>query len=290
MKKIKTSSQYVTIMDNIGNKFVRKSKKREDLKAYLRAVPQKKMLLFLDSTKIRHPKILKNRFTYIDEEYIDGKSVDLIDKNALISLFCNYEYDMFYIDCTKIKKYSKWTNNTEFLYYNVDLLYSMFKKNKNMLKLESIGLNLNSILAFKNLRLDDQRKLTLIHGDFCCKNLIEKNMEYTLVDWEQGCYGDFAYELAMHFIMEDYSLSEQAIVIDRLSKTLGLNQTNLVRDIKIYTNFEILRRCFIKFDKVINMKKSKEDYESLLREVYNDYFKLQNPKVYEELKTIIESN
>src|SRR5574344_681570 len=101
MKKVKTSSQYVFIIDNIDRKFIRKSKNRKDLNGYLRVVPQKKMLVFLDSTKIRHPKVLRNRFKYIDEEYIDGKLANSLDKTALISLFCNYEYDMFNVDCTK---------------------------------------------------------------------------------------------------------------------------------------------------------------------------------------------
>ena len=75
MKKKKTSSPSTFIMDDINKKTVRKYK-RKNKSYYPVSVPEHVMLKFLDRTRVKHPKVIKKRFRYFEEEYIDGITIN----------------------------------------------------------------------------------------------------------------------------------------------------------------------------------------------------------------------
>lgn len=288
MKKTKVEGTNVVLLKSLDKKIVRKYKSKET-NAYPKTVKEQKILKLLENTNIKHPKLLKNRFKYIEIEYLEGKTLpDLVDKKVVISLLCNYVYEMYNVNCDSIKKKLSWNNNTTFLYYHVNNLLLYVRKNDIVEKLREMGINFSVLLNLKNMTLDNERKLSLIHGEITTKNIIDNNGSYMLIDWEHATYGDIAYELAMHFVNEEYEKEQMNIVLDRLSASLGINEEKLSHDINIYINFEYYRKSICGFIDAIKLKNKKQPYEQVLFKTYNYYSKLQNPLSLETLRTIIE--
>ena len=288
MKKYKIDGTNATLLKSIDEKRIRKKKIR-GLCAYPRIVPENKVLKLLNNTNIKHPKLIKNHINSVDIEYIDGKSlIGQIDKKYLISLICNYSYEMSKVDCTTIKKYSKWTNNTEFLYYQVNNLLLVIRRSGYIEQLKELKINFDSLLSFKNLKLDDTRKLVLIHGDIKKENLINYNGQYILLDWELACYGDIAYDLALHFDNEKYTNQEIMVVVDRLSGSLFINTERFLKDIYTYMKFEKFRRSIVGFIELLELKKKKLSNEALLLQTYEYYKSIQGELTLDRIKDIID--
>ena len=89
--------------------------------------------------------------------------------------------------------------------------------------------------------LDDTRKLCFIHGDIHKENMIINDGLY-LIDWELATFGDLAYEIAMHFILMEYTEDEREVFINKLCRNLEINMKNLKSDIDVYVEFEKYRR------------------------------------------------
>ena len=97
--------------------------------------------------------------------------------------------------------------------------------------------------------------MSIIHGDIRRENILSRYGEYYLIDWEYATFGDIAYEFAMHFIRENYNEKEMNIVLERMCSSLLLDPTSLMRDIKVYMNFETLRLSF--FSAKVEISKNK---------------------------------
>lgn len=290
MKKTKTSSPSVIIMENIDKKIVRKYK-RKIKTPYPITVPEKKILKLIKYTNIKHPKLVKKGFRYFEEEFVEGRPlvVNEEDKTVIINLFSHYVFELRKVDTTPIKRHVKWKNNTEFLHMQVKYLEKMVKKYKYLPKLEQMGLSVNQLLAFKNLRLDDTRKMSLIHSDIRRENILSRYGEYYLIDWEYATCGDLAYEFAMHFVRENYNEREMNIVLERLCSSLLIEPTSLMRDIKVYMNFETLRISFQKLNDACLLAKNNQEYDHMLSYAYEYYNNLQSAKSKEELRKIISN-
>ena len=290
MKKTKTSSPSVIIMENIDKKIVRKYK-RKIKTPYPITVPEKKILKLLKYTNIKHPKLVKSGFRYLEEEFVEGRPLILPenDKTVLINLFSHYVFEMKKLNPSLIKRHIKWNNNSEFLYMQVKNLEKTVKKYKHKLKLEQMGLNINQLSVFKNIRLDDSRKMSIIHGDIRRENILSRYGEYYLIDWEYATYGDIAYEFAMHFIRENYNEKEMNIILERMCSSLLLDPSSLMRDIKVYMNFETLRLSFYKLNEACELAKKKQTFDHMLDYVYDYYDNLQSAKPKEELRRIISN-
>lgn len=290
MKKTKTSSPSVIIMENIDKKIVRKYK-RKTKTPYPITVPEKKILKLIKYTNIKHPKLVSKGFRYFEEEFVEGRPlvVNEEDKTVIINLFSHYVFELRKVDTTPIKRHIKWKNNTEFLHMQVKYLEKMVKKYKYLPKLEQMGLSINQLLAFKNLRLDDTRKMSLIHSDIRRENILSRYGEYYLIDWENATCGDLAYEFAMHFVRERYNEKEMNIILERMCSSLLLDPTSLMRDIKVYMNFETLRLSFYKLNEACELAKKKQDFNEVLNYVYDFYDNLQSAKPKEELRRIISN-
>lgn len=290
MKKTKTSSPSVIIMENIDKKVVRKYRRKVKT-PYPITVPEKKILKLIKKTNIKHPKLVKNSFRYFEEEFVEGKPLELPqdDKTVILNLLSHYIFEMKKISPEPIKRYIKWNNNSEFLYMQVKYLEKMIKKYKFKDKLEQMGLNLNQVLIFKNIRLDDSRKMSIIHCDIKKENILSRYGEYVLIDWEHATYGDLAYEFAMHFVREGYNEKEMNIILERMCSSLLLDPTSLMRDIKVYMNFETLRISFHKLNQACELAKKKQEFSHILDYVYDFYYNLQSAKSKEELRRIISS-
>jgi thiamine kinase-like enzyme len=70
--------------------------------------------------------------------------------------------------------------------------------------------------------------------------------DFYLIDWELATYGDLAYELAMHFILMEYTGQEKDIFFSKLVKNIDLDVKKLMNDVEIYITFELYRRKVLK--------------------------------------------
>lgn len=288
MKKYKIDDTNATLLKSIDKKMIRKKKIR-GICAYPRIVPENVTLKVLKTSNVKHPKFIKNRFRYVYEEFIEGKSIHDIDKNYLSGIFCNYLYEMNKLDITPLKKYSKWVNNTSFLHYQINNLLIVVRKSEQVEKLKQLGINFNLLLSLKNKKLDDNRKQFFIHGNLTKDNLIDNSGQFTLIDWELACHGDVAYELALLFVVEEYSEENIKVVIDRLCGSLLLEQSTLERDVRVYMQFEYYRRSIVGFIEAINCYKSRKPNEILLDQTYKYYKNLSNTLTLENIKRIINN-
>lgn len=289
MKKKKTSSPSTFIMDDINKKSVRKYKTKNRT-YYPVSVPEHVMLSLLDKTRVKHPKVLKKRLRYFEEEHINGKNVNKsIDNSVLIGVLTSYIYELRTVHPGALKKYIKWNNNTEFLRYQLSSFKEYIKKYKFKDKLAKMGLDENLINVFNKVHMDDNRKMYLIHGDFQKSNLIEYDGMYYIIDWEHATYGDLAYEIAMHLSKEEYAEEEIKLLVDRLCGSLSINADNFIRDIRLYKNLEKIRISFDKMNKACELQKARKDFRHALDEAYSSYMFLAIAKTKEEIKEIIIS-
>ncbi len=239
MEKIKTNSYFVTICKSKNKTFIQR-RKRKGLHAYPRILNFKEINKYLSSTDIKYPKLLKNGFRVVYEEYIEStqdiktiSNIEIIDK--VINTICNLN---------KIEVRNKkitWKTNSDFLRYNIkNLKEVLISKNPNELN--------HYLIELDNLYkdLDNSRKLCFIHGDLHTKNMIINKDNFYLIDWELATYGDLAYELATHFLLMGYNENEKTIFFDKLVKVLNLDFNKLIDDIDAYTEFELYRRKVLK--------------------------------------------
>ena len=238
MKVIKTNSYFVNIIENSNSKFIRR-KKRKGIKPYARTLSFRKIKKILSNSNILYPKILKIRFNYIYEEYIEPtNNISNYSKKEIEDYFLNIIYELNNVDISKYKKFISWNNNTEFMKLQIDNLCDALKKRKEIIKLEEAKKSLKTI----DIDMDNKRKMSFIHGDLHLNNLIVNNDNIYLIDWELAAIGDLAYELALHFILMNYSKKEESDFINKLILKIKCDKVKLIHDISEYKKFELIRR------------------------------------------------
>ena len=284
MKKTNTNSPYTFIMEDFNGKFIR-TYKRSGLNGYKRYIPLKKIFEVLEQSNVKHPKLLKNRFTCLDIEFIEGNSIpENFKKTLMLSLFCNTLFELRNVNCASIMQYIPYRNNSGYLKDIVNNLIIVLNHLNNYEILEKIGLRKDTIVALSSMSLDDNRPLSLIHGDFQPNNIIMRGNDYFIIDWEMATYGDIAYEIAMHLIYFEYDNELKAMMFERISQTLGINMENLINDVKVYIKFEYLRRTFLKFNRAINLAKKGKPFDEILIDGYTYYEKICNALSLEQIR------
>lgn len=285
MKKIQTSSPYTWIMDDLRKgRFVR-TYKRNGLNGYKRYIPLKKVYDLLEKSSIKHPRVLRNWLTYIDIEFIEGSSIpENFKRSLMLNLFCTTLFDLKTIDCTDVMKYIPYRDNTGYLNDIVNNLVLVLDRLNNYELLSEVGLRKEMILAMKSYELDNTRPLSLIHGDFSPNNIIMRGNDYYVIDWELATYGDIAYEIATHMIFFEYDDEQKAMIFERISQTLNIDLNNLVRDVKVYTKFEYLRRTFLKFNRAINLAKKGRPFDDILIDGYSYYQQIGGVLAMEDIR------
>jgi len=239
MEKIKTNSYFVTICKSKNKTFIQR-RKRKGLHAYPRILTLKEINKYLSNTDIKYPKLLKNGFRFVHEEYIEStRDIESLSNTEIIDNIINIICNLNKIE-VRNKKIT-WKTNSEFLSYSIRNLKEVLIS-KSPDKLNQYLIELDNL--YKDL--DNNRKLCFIHGDFHKKNMIISKEDFYLIDWELATYGDLAYELATHFILMEYNEQEQSLFLDKLVKVIDLDMEKLINDIKIYTDFELYRRKVLK--------------------------------------------
>lgn len=238
MKKTKTSSFFVNIIEDSKGKYIRR-KKRKGIKPYARTLSYRKIKRILSNSNILYPKILKVHFNCVDEEYIEPtKDINSIPKNEINDYFINLITSLNSVNIKKYKNYVSWKNNTEFIKFQINNFYNAMKISDNTDKLNEAKRRFESI----NINMDDNRKMSLIHGDLHLNNLIVNNDKIYLIDFEMATIGDLAYELAIHFILMNYTEKEEMNFIDKILLTINCDKEKLIHDINEYRKFEFIRR------------------------------------------------
>ena len=239
MEKIKTNSYFVTICKSKNKTFIQR-RKRKGLHAYPRTLTLKEINKCLKNSEIKYPKLLKNGFKFVHEEYIEStRDIKTLSNIEIIDNVTNIISKLNKIDVDNKK--IVWKNNSEFLKFSIQNLKEVLI-HKNPIKLNEYLLELDNLYK----ELDDDRKLCLIHGDIHTKNMIVSNDDFYLIDWEFATYGDLAYELATHFILMEYTKKEKDMFLDKLVNVIDIDAKKLMNDVEIYINFELYRRKVIK--------------------------------------------
>lgn len=237
---MKTNSYFVEIVENSNGKYIRR-RKRKGIRSYPRTLSFKQIYKILSASDILYPKMIKNHFNYIDEEYIN--STDDI-KNISTDKIINYFIDVIKkLNDIKIDEYRKmvsWRNNSEFMLFQINNFKEALKLKKS-LNLDELEKQIKTI----DLCMDNNRKLSFIHGDLHLNNIIINNNRFYLIDWEMATIGDLAYELALHFILMNYTESEEKDYINKIISKSKINKDKLIHDIKEYKKFELIRRIFL---------------------------------------------
>ena len=273
-KIFKTSSYFTYIIEDKNTKFVRQYKRpKNKIYGYPRTIPIQKMMMLINKNGIPAPHILRNKNSYIDEEFICGELLtEEYDKalleQSLISLIINLNN----IDFNKIIKYVKWKTNSQYLYFLVTHLLKVSKNfsERTLRFLAFLNINLDILKNFYYFKLDDDRNLTLIHGDLHYGNLINSSGKVVVLDWELATIGDLAYELATCFLLLKFTQKQRNEFIKRLSSYLTFNQSFLKEDILVYKKYECLRKVLLKSNQVVSSV-DKGIIQKNLQDFYKSY-------------------
>jgi len=104
--------------------------------------------------------------------------------------------------------------------------------------------------------------------------MIDKNGNIYLLDWELATVGDLAYELATHFILMQYTDTEQNYFLNNLSKELNIEKQLLKKDVNVYMIYELLRRIYLKFNKIDKLIINNKKIDKEVNDLYEHYTQL----------------
>ncbi len=290
MRKIQTSSPFTFIcVDTFKGKFIRTYKK-SGLHGYKRYLPLKTIFNLLEKSNIKHPMFLRNRLTYVDIEFVEGKNLpEDFDRNIMAGIFCSTVFELSKINYKSVIKYVPYTNNRGFFSDNLKHFMIVMDKLNNYMTFERIGLRKDMIVSLANADIDNTRPMQFIHGDIHAGNIINQNNDYYIIDWEQATIGDLAYELAVHFVLTGYDESQRDVIYERVSQSLGINKQSLVNDVNVYIRFEITRKCFLKFNRAINLAKKGKPFDEILLDGYKYYQIICNKLYIDDIRGTLRS-
>lgn len=272
MRKVATSSPYTWIMEDFfKGKFIR-TYKRTGFHGYKRYLPLKSIYTLLDTTNIKHPRFLRNRLSYVDVEFIEGRNIDNeFDRNKLLNIFCSTVIELSKINYSSVLKHLPYLDNTGFYNDNIKNLVLVMDKLSNYQTFERIGLRKDMIVSLASIELDNTRPMVFIHGDFNIGNIIERNNEFYIIDWELATVGDIAYEIALHLVLVTYSEEQRNQIFERVAQALNVDKEILIRDVNTYIRFEMTRRCFLKMNRAINLARRGKPFDDMLLDAYKYY-------------------
>ena len=281
-----------------NNRVIKYQRKIGITQEYYRSTPELEILELLNKYDINVPQVLEKNDDYFMEEYIngdllasiynDGCNIDTIDIDSII----NNILLLITIDYHELDKFKKWNNVTEFFEFqisNTEKMWNYYKtKYNNFYKILNVNENIISILKQLSKQINSSRPLCLIHGDRHKNNMIKKNKKLYFIDWELGCVGDIAYDIAFHIHQMKYCSSDLNYFIMQLEDKLPKQFKSAISDINAYMKF-ITVRSVVYYVKIINdCSYSDELFEKFYFRLnkYNDFsINLDNK---ENLKTLLK--
>lgn len=253
---------------------------------YYRSTPEVDILEKLISEGISVPKIIEKNSMYFIEEYIDGNLLDSLyndyekmDKEDIDSIIDNI-IKLIDINDHNLNKYIAWNNVSEFFKLQINNTESIWKiyRNKYYSIYNLLNINDDTVLKLRKLtdRINSNRPLCLIHGDRHKNNMIKKNKTLYFIDWELGCVGDLAYDIAFHIHQMKYNQEDLEYFLLNLNNNLPNEYKSVLNDINSYL-------CFITARSVIYYVKILDDCEYSDKLLDKFYIRLQKMCDYDEL-------
>lgn len=278
-------SNYCKVMSE-DKKIVKYQRRIGITQEYYRSIPESEVLEILSKYGMNVPKVLELYDDYFVEEYIDGTLLDdiytdysNIDKIVIDDIINNI-VGLIRIDFQSLSKYSKWDNVRGFFEYqilNTEEIWNEYNTSYDVFY-NLLGINKSTIFKLKQLskKINFNRPLCLIHGDRHKNNMIKKGNQVYYIDWELGCVGDLAYDIAFHIHQMKYSEADLKYFLLNLEKRLPYEYKSAINDINIYL-------CFITMRSVIYYVKILYDYDYSEKLLDKFYIRLQKLCEYTEL-------
>lgn len=278
-------SNYCKVMSE-DKKIVKYQRRIGITQEYYRSIPESEVLEILSKYGMNVPKILELYDDYFVEEYIDGTLLDdiytdysNIDKIVIDDIINNI-VGLIRIDFQSLSKYSKWNNVRGFFEYqilNTEEIWNEYNTSYDVFY-NLLGINKSTIFKLKQLskKINFNRPLCLIHGDRHKNNMIKKGNQVYYIDWELGCVGDLAYDIAFHIHQMKYSEADLKYFLLNLENRLPYEYKSAINDINIYL-------CFITMRSVIYYVKILYDCDYSEKLLDKFYIRLQKLCEYTEL-------
>ncbi len=278
-------SNYCKVMSE-DKKIVKYQRRIGITQEYYRSIPESEVLEILSKYGMNVPKVLELYDDYFVEEYIDGTLLDdiytdysNIDKIVIDDIINNI-VGLIRIDFQSLSKYSKWDNVRGFFEYqilNTEEIWNEYNTSYDVFY-NLLGINKSTIFKLKQLskKINFNRPLCLIHGDRHKNNMIKKGNQVYYIDWELGCVGDLAYDIAFHIHQMKYSEADLKYFLLNLEKRLPYEYKSAINDINIYL-------CFITMRSVIYYVKILYDCDYSEKLLDKFYIRLQKLCEYTEL-------
>ena len=278
-------SNYCKVMSE-DKKIVKYQRRIGITQEYYRSIPESEVLEILSKYGMNVPKVLELYDDYFVEEYIDGTLLDdiytdysNIDKIVIDDIINNI-VGLIRIDFQSLSKYSKWDNVRGFFEYqilNTEEIWNEYNTSYDVFY-NLLGINKSTIFKLKQLskKINFNRPLCLIHGDRHKNNMIKKGNQVYYIDWEFGCVGDLAYDIAFHIHQMKYSEADLKYFLLNLEKRLPYEYKSAINDINIYL-------CFITMRSVIYYVKILYDCDYSEKLLDKFYIRLQKLCEYTEL-------
>lgn len=278
-------SNYCKVMSE-DKKIVKYQRRIGITQEYYRSIPESEVLEILSKYGMNVPKVLELYDDYFVEEYIDGTLLDdiytdysNIDKIVIDDIINNI-VGLIRIDFQSLSKYSKWDNVRGFFEYqilNTEEIWNEYNTSYDVFY-NLLGINKSTIFKLKQLskKINFNRPLCLIHGDRHKNNMIKKGNQVYYIDWELGCIGDLAYDIAFHIHQMKYSEADLKYFLLNLEKRLPYEYKSAINDINIYL-------CFITMRSVIYYVKILYDCDYSEKLLDKFYIRLQKLCEYTEL-------
>lgn len=278
-------SNYCKVMSE-DKKIVKYQRRIGITQEYYRSIPESEVLEILSKYGMNVPKVLELYDDYFVEEYIDGTLLDdiytdysNIDKIVIDDIINNI-VGLIRIDFQSLSKYSKWDNVRGFFEYqilNTEEIWNEYNTSYDVFY-NLLGINKSTIFKLKQLskKINFNRPLCLIHGDRHKNNMIKKGNQVYYIDWELGCIGDLAYDIAFHIHQMKYSEADLKYFLLNLEKRLPYEYKSAINEINIYL-------CFITMRSVIYYVKILYDCDYSEKLLDKFYIRLQKLCEYTEL-------
>ncbi len=279
-------SNYCKVMSE-DKKIVKYQRRIGITQEYYRSIPESEVLEILSKYGMNVPKVLELYDDYFVEEYIDGTLLDdiytdysNIDKIVIDDIINNI-VGLIRIDFQSLSKYSKWDNVRGFFEYqilNTEEIWNEYNTSYDVFY-NLLGINKSTIFKLKQLskKINFNRPLCLIHGDRHKNNMIKKGNQVYYIDWELGCVGDLAYDIAFHIHQMKYSEADLKYFLLNLENRLPYEYKSAINDINIYL-------CFITMRSVIYYVKILYDCDYSEKLLDKFYIRLQKLCEYTELE------
>lgn len=309
MKLLDTSSMYCKIAIENDKKYIVKYPRECGVtREYYRSTPENELIESIQKN-ITVPKVLYYNNSYCVQEYVNGILLaDLYDDHKsiakdIIKQIVQQIISMTEIQTNKLLKYTNWQNNHDFYKFQCENTMKVFSDYYTKLKIIydklSISKEIMTIVLSKASFVHNNRKLSVIHGDIHKKNLMLKDNKIIFIDWELGCVGDLAYEIAFHLHQMAYTKSDEKYFMNTLVNQYKGDIKGLLEDIELYRLLILARSTLyhVYWTNLVyqsnNLMKQKVQLKHFMRR-YNKLTKYKefnlHPKKEEELETIFKTS